>query len=50
MCTVPGFIGSQLEARVTSDPFSCTCCTNGMYKRVWVNQVFGSMQPLCLVN
>ena len=44
---VPGFIGSQLEARVTSDPFNCSCCTNGTWERVWVNQ---ELAPQCLLN
>lgn len=44
---VPGFIGSQLEAHVTSDPFNCSCCTNGTWERVWVNQ---QLAPQCLLN
>jgi len=45
--TVPGLFGSQLEARVTSDPSNCSCCTNGMWERVWVNQ---QLTPQCRLN
>lgn len=50
LCTVHGFISSQLEARVISDPFNCLCCTNGAYERVWVDQALQSSRPQCLVS
>ena len=50
LLTVHGLTGSQLEARVTSDPYNCLCCTNEMYRRVWMDQVFQGSQPQCLVN
>lgn len=50
LCTVHGFISSQLEARVISDPFNCLCCTNGAYERVWVDQALQSNRPQCLVS